>query len=121
MWDYWEVRAGPLTVPNNGHWSTNSFPTLDLVEALGKLQSGDGLISTFRGFWDWYVGPSLTERRNLCLQVVELLRQWKQIVEVDGVLYQQSWEQHERQIRQVIPSAVLKDEILTHMQLGIRD
>uniref|UniRef100_A0A3B3H9D6 Gypsy retrotransposon integrase-like protein 1 n=1 Tax=Oryzias latipes TaxID=8090 RepID=A0A3B3H9D6_ORYLA len=107
-----EVHTGSVGVPNTS--STTSFPTLD-VKALVRLQSGDGLISTFRRFWDRGVGPSRTERRQLCPRAVELLRQWKRIVEVDGVLYRQFWGQREGQIRQIILPAILKDEILNQM------
>ncbi|KAG1934719.1 hypothetical protein F2P79_019745, partial [Pimephales promelas] len=54
---------------------------------LASLQTADPVISEVLGFWKYGRYPGPEERRKLSRHGLVLLRQWKRLVERDGILY----------------------------------
>lgn len=74
---------------------------------LAALQEKDPTISVFLRFWHRKAGPN---RRGL---VLEMLHQWKKLVEHDGVLYRQVfWPDGGEAIHQLVLPQSLQGEVL---------
>lgn len=67
------------------------LPSHSLAD-LATLQRDDPIISGFLKFWRRGTGPTRQERRDLPAAVLEMLCQWRKLVEKEGVLYRQIFQ-----------------------------
>uniref|UniRef100_A0A8C1Y575 Gypsy retrotransposon integrase-like protein 1 n=2 Tax=Cyprinus carpio TaxID=7962 RepID=A0A8C1Y575_CYPCA len=91
------------------------FPGHSPVE-LASLQAADPVISEVLGFWKYRRYPGPEERRKLSKPGSVLLRQWKRLVERDGVLYRRVMrpDGKEEALQLVLPT-ILKPDVLTQL------
>lgn len=96
---------------------TSSFPVYD-KQSLATLQKADVVIAAFWKYWSIGRKPCREARAQELPRTIELLRQWDRVVEDTGVLYRESWDRKEGQVRQLILPQALQGEVLQQMHDG---
>lgn len=91
------------------------FPGHSPVE-IASLQTADPVISEVLGFWKYGRYPGPEERRKLSRHGLVLLRQWKRLVERDGILYRRVMRPDgKEEVLQLVLPTILKTDVLTHL------
>lgn len=76
------------------------------------LQEADPIIQEFLKFWIRRRGPDATERGQTSREVLELVRQWRRLVEQGGVLYRKVSHPRGEEMLQVLLPKSLQGQVL---------
>lgn len=80
------------------------------------LQEADPTISAFLKSWRTQRRPDKAERASICPKVLELLRQWSKVIQLNGLLYRRT--QHPdggEDIHQLLLPDSLKEEVMKQL------
>lgn len=99
--------------------NTPTLPGYSKAE-LYQFQKTDPTLSVFRKFWSRKKKPTHRERVELSKPVLSLLKQWKKIIEKEGLLYRVIQDVHTGECHQMLLPACLIEQVLksVHDQLG---
>ena len=98
--------------------SISAFPSHSTNHLL-KLQREDPSIGIFYQYWRRNRGPDRAERQVLSKPVLELLRQWDRLTEVDGLLYRRIHRPDgEEGVHQLLLPEALRKDILHQLHQG---
>lgn len=105
----------------NTHESALTVETISALPlqsktSLRELQGTDPVIGRFLVYWDRQRPPTRKERSFESPTVIELVRQWKRLMKMDGVLYRRFQAQDGfKEFRQVVLPQTLREEVLSNL------